>query len=85
MKVIHGSLMGIYQHGSLYVYDVSLFWFVGWHRSSGLETKNLLICMKRDLVMPDMFNSSLGGPTTVVMVCSFIRNLGLSRCHVVVI
>lgn len=38
-------------------------------RNFGLEMKNLLICMRRDLVMLVMFILSSEGLTTAVMVC----------------
>lgn len=43
-------------------------------RSFGLEMKNLLICMRRDLVMLVMLVSSLEGLTTVEMVYTFSFN-----------
>lgn len=64
----------------IYLYDKSFFWWVGLYRSCGLEMKSLLICMRRDLAMPDMLLLSLDGQTTAVMVCSLIPHLDLSRC-----
>lgn len=44
-------------------------------RNFGLETKSLLICMTRDLVILVILISSLQGPTIVVMVNNILPQL----------
>lgn len=53
------------------------WWWCWWYlcRNFGLETKSLLICMTRDLVILVILISSLQGPTIVVMVNNILPQL----------
>ena len=74
--MVHRNLLGMLILNSSYLYDI--------FRSIGLEMKNLLVCMKRGLVMLVTSVSSLREPTIVEMVgivhlisCSTLFNI---RC-----